>query len=76
MIIKTEEFTLEISHGNDVYFGSITSGHSFKKWEDIGVNEKLQIERIVIIATQLIKEYEAEFLSRSFINNKLSLFAA
>jgi hypothetical protein len=31
MTIKTEEFVLEVSHGYDVYFGSITSGHSFKK---------------------------------------------
>jgi hypothetical protein len=63
MIIKTDNFELEISRGNDVYFGSRRSGQIFKKWEDIGVNEKLRIESIAIIAKQLIKEYEAEFLS-------------
>ena len=76
MIIKTEEFVLEISHGSDVYFESITSGHSFKKWEDIGISEKLQIEKIAIIAKQLIKEYEAKFLSGSLIDNELSLLVA
>ena len=65
MIIKTEKFELEVSHGNDVYFGSRTSGQIFKRWEDIGVNEKFRIESIVIIAEQLIKEYEAEFFSGS-----------
>ncbi len=63
MIIKTEKFEIEVSHGNDFYFGSKTSGQIFKRWEDIGVNEKLRIESIVIMAEQLIKEYEAEFLS-------------
>ena len=63
MAIKTEKFKIEVSNGSDVYFGSITSGQVFKRWEDIGVNEKFRIESIVIIAEQLIKEYEAEFLS-------------
>ncbi|MEA1948717.1 MAG: hypothetical protein U9N83_15620 [Thermodesulfobacteriota bacterium] len=76
MIIKTEKFELEVSHGNDVYFGSITSGQIFKRWEDIEVNEKLRIESIVIKAEQLLKEYEANFLSGSLINNKLSLLGA
>ena len=76
MIIKTDEFELEVSHGNDVYFGSRTSGQIFKRWEDIGVNEKFRIERIAIIAKQLIKEYEAEFLSGSLIDNKLALLSA
>ena len=76
MIIKTDEFVLEVSHGNDVYFGSRTSGQIFKRWGDIGFNEKLRIEHIAILVEQLIKEYEAEFLSGSFINNKLSLLAA
>jgi hypothetical protein len=72
MIIRTEEFELEVSHGKDVYFGSKTSGQVFKRWEDIGVDEKFRIESIVIIAEQLIREYEAEFFSESLINNKLS----
>jgi len=63
MLIKTEKFEIEVSHGIDVYFGSKTAGQIFKRWEDIGVNEKFRIESIVIIAEQLIKEYEAEFLS-------------
>ncbi len=61
MIIKTEKFEIEISHGNDFYFGSKTSGQVFKRWEDIGVNEKFRIESIAIMAEQLIKEYEADF---------------
>jgi hypothetical protein len=39
MAIKTEKFKIEVSNGSDVYFGSITSGQVFKRWEDIGVNE-------------------------------------
>jgi len=31
MIVKTENFELEISAGTDVYFGSRTSGQIFKK---------------------------------------------
>ena len=76
MIIKTDEFELEVSHGNHVYFGSRTSGQIFKRWEDIGISEKLQIEKIAIIAKQLIKEYEAKFLSGSLIDKKLSLLVA
>ena len=34
MIIKTEEFVLKVSHRNDVYFESLTSGQIFKSWKD------------------------------------------
>ena len=71
MIIKTDEFVLEVSHGNDVYFGSRTSGQIFKKWEDIGFNEKIRIEHIAILVEQLIKEYEVEYCSLK--NDKLSM---
>jgi hypothetical protein len=71
MRIKTEEFEIEVSHGNDVYFGSKTSGQIFKRWEDIGFNEKIRIEHIASLVEQLIKEYEAEYCS--LINDKLSM---
>jgi len=35
MIIKTENFELEISNGTDVYFGSKTSGKSSKNWKSL-----------------------------------------
>ncbi len=44
MIIKTENFELEISNGTDVYFGSKTSGQIFKKLEEFKEEEKLHLE--------------------------------
>ena len=35
MIVKNEDFELEISIGTDAYFGSKTSGQNFKKWDDL-----------------------------------------
>jgi len=47
MIVKTENFELEISAGTDVvYFGSRTSGQLFKKWSDFEDSEKLRLEII------------------------------
>ena len=47
MIVKTENFELEISAGTDVvYFGSKTSGQIFKKWNDFEDSEKLRLEII------------------------------
>jgi hypothetical protein len=58
MIIKTEDFELEISIGTDVYFGSRASGQIFKKWDDLEENEKLGLKNILQKVHHLILESE------------------
>ena len=70
MIVKTENFELEISTGTDVvYFGSKTSGQIFKKWNDFEDSEKL---RLVIIQEKVEKLIlESEQILRKVLDNKL-----
>ena len=68
MIIKTENFELEISNGTDVYFGSKTSGQIFKKWEEFKDDEKRQIELIQNTKENLLRSSEKTFLTDS--NNR------
>ena len=70
MIVKTENFELEISAGTDVvYFGSKTSGQIFKKWNDFEDSEKL---RLVIIQEKVEKLIlESEQMLRKVLDNKL-----
>ena len=56
MIIKTEDFELEMSTGTDVYFASKTLGQNFKKWDDLEENEKLKLEIIQKKVERLILE--------------------
>jgi len=56
MIIKTEEFELEIRTGTDVYFASVALGQNFKKWDDLEKNEKLKLEIIQKKVERLILE--------------------
>jgi hypothetical protein len=58
MIIKTEDFELEISIGTDVYFGSKDSGQIFKKWNDLKEDEKLGLKNILQKVRYLILESE------------------
>lgn len=58
MLIKTEEFELEISAGTDVYFGSKASGQLFKKWDDFEHDEKLKLKNILQRIHHLILESE------------------
>jgi hypothetical protein len=62
MIIKTEEFELEISVGTDVYFGSRASGQIFKKWDDLEDDEKLGLKNILNKVHHLILESEGLLL--------------
>ena len=62
MIIKTEDFELEISIGTDVYFGSRTSGQIFKKWDDLEDIEKLGLKNILQKIRHLILESEGLLL--------------
>jgi hypothetical protein len=59
MIIKTNKFELEISHGAGVYFGSGTSGQVFRNWEEFGDKEKQQIELIQNSVKKLLLETES-----------------
>ena len=59
MIIKTDNFELEISNGVDVYFGSKTSGQIFKKWEEFNEEEKLHLELIQEVTKNLLADSEA-----------------
>jgi hypothetical protein len=56
MIIKTEDFELEISIGTDVYFGSRASGQIFRKWDDFEDDEKLRLKNILDKVHHLILE--------------------
>jgi hypothetical protein len=62
MIIKTEEFELEISVGTDVYFGSRASGQIFKKWDDFENDEKLKLKNILQKVHHIILESEGLLL--------------
>ena len=62
MIIKTENFELEISTGNDIYFASNKLGQNFRKWDDLEENEKFKLEIIQEKVKKLISESE-EILS-------------
>ena len=62
MIIKTDEFELEISVGNDVYFGSRASGQIFKKWDDFENDDKLKLTSILRRIHHLVRESEGLLL--------------
>ena len=71
MIIKTEDFELEISTGTDVYFASKKLGQNFKKWDDLEDNEKLRLEIIQKKVERLILESK-EILSAKEITDNLN----
>ena len=56
MIIKTEDFELEIYNGTDVYFASKKLGQNFKKWADLKDHEKVRLEIIQKKVERLIFE--------------------
>lgn len=63
MIIKTDNFELEISNGTDVYFGSKTHGQIFKKLEEFKQEEKLHLELVRKAAEKLLSESESILLT-------------
>jgi hypothetical protein len=71
MIIKTEDFELEISIGTDVYFASKKLGQNFKKWDDLKDNEKLNLKIIQRKFARLILESK-EILSAKEIADNLN----
>ena len=74
MIVKSEDFELEISIGTDVYFGSKTSGQNFKKWDDLTDHEKFRLEILHKKIDKLILEYEEIFLEGQLSNNEVNKF--
>ena len=58
MIIKTNEFELEIYQGSDVYLGSRKTGQTFRKWSEINENVKVELKRIEEQAESLVKRLE------------------
>ena len=71
MLIKTEDFELEISIGTDVYFASKKLGQNFKKWGDLKDHEKLGLEIIQKKVERLIFESK-EILSAKEIADNLN----
>ena len=61
MIIKTDEYELEIFQGTDVYIGSKERGQAFMKWSEIDNDVKIGLERIAKEAESLVK-YSEELL--------------
>lgn len=69
MIIKTEDFELEIYTGTDVYFASKKLGQNFKKWDDLEENEKLRLEIIQKKVKRLILESKEILSSKETADN-------
>ena len=68
MIIKSEEFELEVYPGTDVYFASKFSGQIFKKWDDLKDNDKLQLELLKKKIEKLILESQESLFSKEIKN--------
>ena len=58
MIIKNDQFELEIYRGSTVYLGSRKKGQTFKEWAEIDDNLKVELERIMKQADSLLKHSE------------------
>jgi len=71
MIIKTDEYELEISQGTDVYIGSKKRGQAFKKWSEIDDNVKVGLERIAKQAESLVKYSEELLFTATNTRDKL-----
>ena len=65
MIIKTDTFELEISHGTGVYFGSKTTGQLFRRWEEFEEEEKQHIKMIQDSVKKLLLESESILLAET-----------
>ena len=68
MIIKTNEFELEITQGADIYLGSRKTGQIFKQWDEVTENVRVELKSIVEQAEKLAKYSEELLLTTS--NNR------
>ena len=79
MIIKTDDFELEISKDGEVYVGSLATGQAFLNWGDIDDKMKSGLEEIIGKAEELVKDSEnliSERLTASLqgrINNAVGM---
>ena len=76
MIIKSDDFELEVSTGTDVYFASKLLGQIFKKWDDLEDNEKLileilqkGIEKLILESKEILSAKEISILKHVIIDN-------
>ena len=65
MIIKTDQFELEIAKGSDIYIGSKWAGQAFYKWNEIDDNIKTGLNDIVTQVESLMKDSENLLLIKS-----------
>ena len=70
MIIKNDQFELEISPGSTVYLGSREKGQTFTKWDKVDDNLKVELERIIRQTNKLLKYSEGLLFVSS--NNEVS----
>ena len=47
MIVKTDRFELEISSSGEIYLGSINTGQTFRKWNELDDRVKNGLENII-----------------------------
>lgn len=58
MIIKNDQYELEIYPGSTVYLGSRKKGQTFTKWTEIDDNLKVELERIMKQVDNLLEYSE------------------
>jgi hypothetical protein len=63
MIIKTNDFELEIFQGSEVYLGSKKRGQTFKKWSEMDENIRVGLESIMKQTESLLKTSEELLLA-------------
>jgi hypothetical protein len=58
MIIKVNQSELEVYENSDIYIGLPGKGQSFKKWDELNQNARLELEEIRLKAEMLIRQTE------------------
>ena len=58
MMIKTDQFELEIVKGSSIYLGSKRVGQTFYKWDEIDDNMKSGLDNIIKQVQSLIQDSE------------------
>ena len=58
MIIKVNQSELEVYENSDIYVGLPDKGQSFKKWDELNQDTRLQLDEIRSKAEKLIRQTE------------------
>jgi hypothetical protein len=58
MMIKTDQFELEIVKGSSIYLGSKRAGQTFYEWNEIDDNMKIGLDNIMKQVQSLIQDSE------------------